>query len=265
MKSRLSKKLVIAATAAVLLGGAAVAVAATQSSSGSGEQAYINDIAGRLQVSPSALTAAIKAADNDQITAAVAAKRLTPAEATSLEQRIAQSTSAPLLGGRFGRGFGHAGSRGGLRDITSAAAQYLGISESTLRSDLAGGKSLDAIANSTPDKSASDLQSAVLASLTTQLNAAANAGTITSAQKNRRLTNLSSRIDAVLADSWSGHAGSGTRGRGGPWGGRGATGASGEPWGSRGATGATGAPWGGRGRPGASGVDGSSLFGSSAS
>ena len=52
MRSILNRKLVIAATALVMLAGAAVAVAATQSSSGSGEQAYINDLAGRLNVTP---------------------------------------------------------------------------------------------------------------------------------------------------------------------------------------------------------------------
>ena len=84
MKAFLSKRLVIGATGLVVLAGAAGAVAATQGSTGFGSQAYINDLAGRLGVTPSALTAAIKASDSDQIDAALAAGRLTQAQATAL-------------------------------------------------------------------------------------------------------------------------------------------------------------------------------------
>jgi len=63
LKSFLSRKreLVIGAAGLVLLGGGAVAVAATQGSAGFGRQAYIEDVAKHLNVSPSALTAAMKA------------------------------------------------------------------------------------------------------------------------------------------------------------------------------------------------------------
>lgn len=226
MQSFLNKKLVIAATAVAVLGGAGVAVAATQSSSGSGEQAYINDLAGRLDVTPSALTAAIKAADNDQINAALAAKRLTQAEATALEQRIQQSSGAPFLGAELGRGLGRAGFRGGLlANGTAAAAQYLGISEAALRAELAAGQSLDAIANATADKSAVGLKAAIIAAQTKQLNAAAGTHKITSQQEQKLLSNLSNRIDALLARSGTGPAG--RWGRAGTWTRRGATGASG--------------------------------------
>jgi hypothetical protein len=220
-----------------MLGGTAAALAATQSSSGSGAQAYVNDLAGRLGVTPAALSTAIKAADSDQINAAVAAGRLTQAQATRLEQRIAQSASAPFPGRGLRRGFG-AGGRGrgrGLLDVSSAASQYLGITEATLRSDLAAGESLDAIANATVSKSAAGLKAAIIDAETSRLGAAVTAGTITSQQESQRLTNLSSRIDALLQRTWSGQAG----GRAGGWARRGVTGA----------TGATGAA-------------GSSLFGS---
>jgi hypothetical protein len=227
MKSFLNKKLVIAATAVSMLGGAAVALAATQSSSGSGDQAYINDLASRLGVSSTALTNAIKAADSDQIDAAVAAGRLTQTEATSLEQRIAQGTSAPFLRGGLRRSFGGAGLRRGLGDANAAALQYLGISETTLRADLTGGKSLNAIADATSGKSAAGLKAAIIAAETTQLDGAVTAGTITSQQERQRLTNLSSRIDAMLQRTWSDYAGSWTGGRAGAWARRGATGATG--------------------------------------
>jgi hypothetical protein len=217
-----------------MLGGAAAAVAATQSSSGSGETAYLGDVASRLGVTPSALTAAIKAADSDQINAAVAAGRLTLAQAASLEQRIVQSTNAPVLGvrGGLGRaGFGRGGFGRGRGRSTAAATAYLGISEPTLRAGLAAGKSLGAIADATPGKSAAGLKAAIIAADTTALDAQVSAGTITSAQEQQRLATLSSRIDAVLQRTWTGSAGGNWAGGGG---GQGA-------WARHGATGATGA------------------------
>ena len=76
-----SRKLVIGATSVVMLGGAGGAVAATQGSAGSHRQAYIDDVAKRLNVSPSALIAATRAARSDQIDAAVAAGRITQPQA----------------------------------------------------------------------------------------------------------------------------------------------------------------------------------------
>ncbi len=223
MNPFLNKKLVIAATTFAMLGGTAAALAATQSSSGSGAQAYVNDLAQRLGVTPTALSTAIKAADSDRINAAVAAGRLTQAQATKLEQRIAQSSSAQFPGGGLRRGFGP-GRRGrGLLDVSSAASQYLGITEATLRSDLAAGESLDAIANATASKSPAGLKAAIVAAETSRLGAAVTAGTITSQQESRRLTDLSSRIDALLQRTWSGQAG----GRAGGWARRGVTGSTG--------------------------------------
>jgi hypothetical protein len=195
VKSFLSKKLVIGVTGLVMLGGAAGAVAATQSSTGSGSQAYINDLANRLNVTPSALTAAIKAADSDQIDAAVAAGRLTQADATALKQRIQQSTGVPNFGRRFGGGgFG----RGGFGGSNAAAAQYLGLTETTLRSDLRSGESLAQIASSTPGKSVAGLTAAIIAAETTRLNTAVASGQITSQREQQRVSDLSSRIGTLV-------------------------------------------------------------------
>jgi hypothetical protein len=223
MKPHLNKKLVIAATAVTLLGGAAVAVAGTRSSSGSGEQAYLNDLAGRLGVSTTALSGAIKAADSDQLNAAVAAGRLTQAQADKLEQRIAQSAGAPPVGGALRHGFGAGRRRGGLGDGAAAALGYLGIAKATLRADLSAGESLDAIANASAGKSAAGLKAAILAAEATRLNNAVNAGTITSQQESQRLTDITSRIDAILQRTWKGG------GRSGGWARRGATGSAGSP------------------------------------
>ena len=131
MKSFLSRKLVIGAVGLAVLAGAGGAVAATQNSTSPAaqEQAYLNDLASKLGVTPSALSAAIKAANSDQIDAALAAGRLTAAEASALKARIAVSTTAPFFGygfgrhGSGGRGFGGRGFGGG---IDAAAATSSG-------------------------------------------------------------------------------------------------------------------------------------------
>ena len=215
MKSFLSRKVVIGAIGLAALAGAGGAVAATQNSTSPAAQvqAYLNDLANKLGVTPSALTTAIKAAASDQIDAAVAAGRLTPAEASALKTRIQASTTAPFFGSGFGRhGFGGRGVGGGI----AAAVSYLGISEATLRSDLQSGQSLEEIAAATPGKSAAGLKAAIIAAETSKLNTAVSNGQITSAEETQRLNDLSSRIDALLARTWSGRTGAwGGRNRGG--------------------------------------------------
>ena len=117
-----------------------------------------------------------------------------------------------------------------MRGIDAIATKYLGISAATLRSDLAAGESLATIANaSTTGLSAAGLSAAITAAETTRLNAAVSSGKLTSAQEQQRLTNLSSRISALLSRTWTG----GGRFGGHAWGARG-----GAP--KTGATGATG-------------------------
>jgi len=137
---------------------------------------------------------------------AVAAGRLTTAEADALKARIeASPTALPFVG------FGRRHRLGERRGLVSAAVQYLGLSEATLRSDLQSGKSLDAIANAIPGKSAAGLKAAIIAAATSRLDTAVSNGVITSQQEQQRLSQLSSRLDALLARTWTGA---------GPWLGR---------------------------------------------
>jgi hypothetical protein len=189
LKSVLSRKLVIGGTGLALLGGAGGAVAATQSSGGSGRRAYIDDVAKRLNVSPGALTAAMKAAAQEQLEAAVAAGRITRSQADALKQRIDNGSGFPFFGQRFDRA-----GPGGKR----AAAQYLGISADTLRNDLESGKSLAQIASSTPGKSVEGLKAAIVSAKKRRLDEGVSSGSITSQQEQERLTKLSARIEALL-------------------------------------------------------------------
>jgi phage I-like protein len=208
VKSPLNRKLVIGATGLVLFAGAGGAVAATQLSSNSGGQAYLDDVANHLNVSPSALSAAMKAATVDRIDAAVAAGRLTQAQADALKQHVQQGgTGVSFFGHRFEHnGFGTHG----------AAAQYLGLTPATLRSELESGKSLAQIASTTPGKTVAGLQAAILAAATTRVEKALSSGLITSQQEQQRLAGLSGMIDSMLqrtgANGWHGSMRFGMRG-----------------------------------------------------
>src|SRR5207248_6243161 len=99
-------------------------------------QAVVNDAAKQLGVEPSKLSAALKKAYEDRIDAAVADGALTKAEGDALKQRL-ESDGLPLVAPPLG--FRHFGFHGhGLHDL-SAAAKYLGLSESQLQSKLVSG------------------------------------------------------------------------------------------------------------------------------
>lgn len=179
----------LGATAVALLGGGAGAVAATRGSAGGSRQAYIADVAKHLNVSPGALGAAIKAADIDRIEAALAAGRLTQPQADALKQRVQRGSTpvfAPRLGGR--------GNRGGL----AAAAQYLGLDRAALRRERRSGKSLAQIASSTTGRSVQGLEAAIAAAEKARLARALSAGRMTPQQEQKRLSSLSSRVEAVV-------------------------------------------------------------------
>ena len=194
MKSLSTRNLAIGAASVALLGGAGGALAATQSSPGSARQAYLDDVAKRLNVSPGALTSAVRAARNDQIETALAAGRITRSQAEALKERARQGAGA-LFGHRYGGG--GSGGRG-------VAAQYLGITRATLRGELEAGKSLAQIAAATPGKSVGGLKAAIEAAAKARLAKAVSSGLLTSAQAQERLGSLSSRLETLLNRTWPG-------------------------------------------------------------
>jgi hypothetical protein len=104
LKRKLTFLIVIAAVAACAAG----AYAATQSSGASPRQAFFNDVAHRLHVTPAQLKKAMEGAFADRLSAMVASGRLTKAQASAIEQRMKSSGRYPGLGafgpGGFGRG-----------------------------------------------------------------------------------------------------------------------------------------------------------------
>jgi hypothetical protein len=191
MKLNRKAKIIVGAAALLSAAGAGASVAASQDSSPSSEsKAVIDDAAKQLGISPSRLSDALKTALSDRVDAAVAAGRLTKAEGDALKQRIA-SDGFPLLGGLH-RGFGH-----GLFGRLEAAAGYIGITETQLRTELEGGKSLAQVAKD-HNKSVDGLVNALVADARGKLDDAVSAGRLTKAQETELLGGLKDRITNMV-------------------------------------------------------------------
>jgi hypothetical protein len=193
-----SRKIVIAAAVALAaVGGAGAAVAASHVWGSDQRQAVINDAAGRLGVTPSALQNAFKGALKDQIEAAVTAGKLTRAQADAIEARIAAGQGL----GFGGMGGGFRGPGGGMHGILgpslAAATTYLDLTEAQIRTDLQSGKTLAQIATA-QGKDPAKLVDALVAAETAQLATAVTDGKLTAAQQTQILANLSQRVTDMV-------------------------------------------------------------------
>jgi hypothetical protein len=188
--------------ASALAGGA---YAASQSSS-SPPQAFLNDVARRLHVSPARLGSAIKQAFIDRIDAAVAAGHLSPAQARAIKQRIEQGGGLPLLPlvgpglplpapplhllpGLGGGPGPHLRFAAPLEPpvILMSAASYLHLSVKALAQELRSGKTLAQIA-SAEGRSKAGLESAITAAFSSQLEKSVKAGQLPQAVEQRILS-----------------------------------------------------------------------------
>jgi AraC-like DNA-binding protein len=195
MQLLLRHKLLVAAVTVLALGSGGIAYAATQSSSNP-RQAFLNDVAKRLNVSPAKLNSAFKAALVDRLNAEVKAGKITQAQANRIEQRLDRSGAPPFFFGRGGRF--RMGRPARFESLTlSAAASYLGVSDAQLMKDLGSGKSMADVAKAS-GKSVSGLEQAIVSAEKTQLDGQVTKGTITKAQEQQILSRLSARVDALV-------------------------------------------------------------------
>jgi outer membrane murein-binding lipoprotein Lpp len=191
----------LAIGAAVLAGCSFAGGAYAATNDSSPKQAFLNDLAARLNVSPQRLNSALQGAFLDQLRAAVKAGKLTQAQANEIEKRARLSGFVPfgIFGPRFGMvgperfGFRHAAAGGLLR----SAASYLGVSGVQLLNQLGSGKSLAQIAKA-HGKTASGLESALVAAARSKLDRLRANGLISSAQERRALSRLEARIGAFV-------------------------------------------------------------------
>jgi hypothetical protein len=201
---KLRRRAAIGVVGLAALGGGGAAVAASQSggSATAQNQAIAADAAGQLGVSTTALTAAIKKAMVDQIEAQVTAGTLTKAQAAAIEARLAAS-DAPLFAiGGGGHGHGLRGFGGGPVS-SDAAATYIGISASDLRTQLSAGKTLAAIATAN-GKTVAGLKAALTTAAKSDLDAAVTAGKLTQAQEDKILAGLPTRLDQEINEVHTG-------------------------------------------------------------
>ena len=193
---RFSRRMVIAgavALAAVAGGGAALAASHDWGSSDQ-RQAVINDAAGRLGVTPTALQDAFKAALKDQVEAAVKAGTLTRAQADAIEARIAagQGLGFGGPGGPKGMGGMHRGGEG-----LTAVATYLGLTEAQLRTQLQSGKTLAEVAKA-QGKTVDGLVQAMVDAEKAQLDKAVQSGRLTAAQEQQIVAQLKQRVTDMV-------------------------------------------------------------------
>jgi hypothetical protein len=216
MQSTLKRRLAVGVTAVAATAFGGGAYAATQSG-GNSRQAFLNDVAKRLNVSPQQLDNALRGAFDDQLAAAVAAGRLTQAQADAIKQRMQQKGGAVPFGlHRFGgprffggpggpRFFGGPGGPGAPAHPFpgapggrfSAAAKYLGLSDQQLLKELSSGKSLAQIATAR-GKSVQGLKDAMTAAIRARLDAAVKAKFLTSAQEQKILGRLPAVVNAQV-------------------------------------------------------------------
>src|SRR5947207_11924401 len=114
MHLTLKRKLAITATGLAVVAFAGGAYAASNAGSNS-RQNFLGDVAKRLHVSPTQLQDALKGAFTDQLAAAVAAGRITQAQANAIKQRLAKGKLPLGFGRRLPGGPKHLffGGRGG--------------------------------------------------------------------------------------------------------------------------------------------------------
>jgi len=194
--------MIVGIVVAIMAVGTGVAIASGALGSDAEKQAFLNDAAKRLDVTPAELKAALQGAYDARIDAAVAAGKITKEQAEAMKKR-SKDGGLPLFGGRGhggfgGEGSGHHGGPGGHggHGLTTAAT-YLGLTKAQLRAELESGKSLADVAKA-EGKSVAGLKAKLKADLETKLDAAVKAGRITRTQANEILARMSDRLDEMI-------------------------------------------------------------------
>jgi hypothetical protein len=191
-----TRTIVAGAAALALIAGGGAAVAATRGDSPQAEsRAVIDDAAKQLGVDAGKLDDALRTALANRIDRAVAAGTITKEQGEALKKRV-ESADTPLFGGLGFRGgfhFGHAGPAGD----TSAAADYLGMTQAQVFEALRSGKTLADLAKE-KGKSVDGLVDAMVAATTKRLDEAVAAGKLTYAQRKEITASLKERVTSFV-------------------------------------------------------------------
>jgi len=197
----MKRKLAIGAAGLLVLGGAGAAYGVTQSGKNERE-AFLNDAAKRLNVTPDKLKGALKGAFEDRLDAAVKAGRLTQEQADQIKKKIEQGGGPPIGGPFFGppgiaRAHVFMGPGGPVKAGLDAAAKYLGLTRKQLMGKLASGKSLADVAGD-QGKSVDGLKNALKDATKAKLDDAVKNKRLTQDQENKILGGLDQRLDGLV-------------------------------------------------------------------
>jgi len=180
--------------ALVVAVGAGGAIAATQLTPEQRSDAIVADAAEQLGVEASELDAALTKALQNQVDAAVADGRLTEEQGEELKERIAAG-DLPLVG--LGPGGGPGGHGHHVVEL-SAAADFLGLTESELRTALhEDGQTLAEVAEA-EGKSVDGLVTALVTAARERLDQAVEDGRLSEAQRTEMLADAEERIRDVV-------------------------------------------------------------------
>jgi hypothetical protein len=128
-----------------------------------------------------------------KLNAAVKAGRLTQAQANDMLTELEEHITAFVNGSGPARPFGPRGFRHHVGPNLDAAANYLGVTEEQLRTELRNGKTLAEVAKA-HGKTVAGLVNAVVAEAKTKLDAAVKAGRLTQTEADATLAGLKQRI-----------------------------------------------------------------------
>ncbi len=231
MNLTIKRKLAVGvAGLALVAGGGGIAVAAGGGDGAKERQAFLDDAAKALDVSPDKLEGALERAYGARLAQAVKDGRLTQEQADRLKRRLAdKGIPVPGVGGPGGgfggpgfgafRHGGFAGGPGGLfKQGLDTAADHLGLTSDALRKQLRGGKSLADVATA-QGKDVAGLKSALVAFAKAELAEAVKAGKLPHKRADRIGAKLGDRISDLVDGKRPALEGRGRHGGHGPFGG----------------------------------------------
>jgi AraC-like DNA-binding protein len=163
VETRIKRRIAIGAAGVTILGGGGGAYAIADRGNNAERQAFMSDAAKRLHVSPSQLRSALKGAMDDRIQADVKSGKLTQKQADAIKQHKGSDGSPRRelhVAGPFMEGL-------------HAAANYLGLTDAQLRTQLQSGKSLAQVAKD-KNKSVAGLKTAIKDALQSKIDARVN-------------------------------------------------------------------------------------------
>jgi polyhydroxyalkanoate synthesis regulator phasin len=205
----LRKRVTIGAIGVAVVAGGGIAYAATTSTNP--RDAYLNDVATRLNVTPEKLRDAMKGASLDRLEQAVKDGKLTQEQADAMKKKIeAGGGAGPILGKRgfFGGGpklRGGPGFGGGpgiafkaVGGVLDDVAKQLGLSAADLRKQLASGKSIADVAKA-QNKSVVDIKKTITDSAKSHLDQAVKDGDLTQKQADKVSTGLADHLDDLVS------------------------------------------------------------------